>query len=377
MQTAIQPKRLEILDLARGVGFMIVLFVHCIGFLGGVLLMHLMPQDATILDFFFLLSGFFAGYAHDNRFRNGQKSVAQACCERIIRIYPMIVLGTIIGALVAIPDLHRLGHIIGIPTISDAIARGVLLLPSHIQTLNYDGSDTLFPLDVPLWFVFLDTVAYLLFLLVLRKLTLTQLAIVAAFALIGFVGGVIRYNGVDFGPYWADLPWSLPRVLYEFTFGYILFKLSRNYQFTIAPRYAALPLLAIVVAIFLPLPASSPYSGALQLFIAIVVMPLIILVGAKTQAGPRLAPWSALAARFAYPVYALHFPIVWFLSNFRWTLHLHGVTGILLLVIEFLSPLLVAFCATALVDEPVRRFFLAKIRARETQRNELLSAGNG
>jgi peptidoglycan/LPS O-acetylase OafA/YrhL len=185
--------------------------------------------------------------------------------------------------------------------------------------------------------------------------------------------GVSKYNGVNFGPYWIDLPWSLPRVLFGFTLGYILFKVSRNVQLTIASNYAAFPLLAIVAVVFIPLPASSPYSGALQLFIACVIMPLIILFGAKTQAGTRLAAVSRVAARFAYPVYALHFPIVWFLSNYRWTLHLHGLAALLLFSIEFLSPIAIGFLATAFVDEPARRILLARLRAHEFGRNELLS----
>jgi peptidoglycan/LPS O-acetylase OafA/YrhL len=99
-----QTQRLEILDLARGLGFLLVLFRHCIGFLGGTVLTQIMPQDATILDFFFLLSGFFAGYANEEKLRRGQKTVIQVIFERIVRVYPMIILGTLVGALIAIPS---------------------------------------------------------------------------------------------------------------------------------------------------------------------------------------------------------------------------------------------------------------------------------
>jgi len=94
-----RPQRLEILDLARGIGFLVVLLQHCLGFLGAEVPARFVPQDATILDFFFLMSGFFAGYAYEEKLRDGRKTMAQAVVERAIRIFPLVALGSLLGTI--------------------------------------------------------------------------------------------------------------------------------------------------------------------------------------------------------------------------------------------------------------------------------------
>jgi hypothetical protein len=62
-----RSRRLEVLDLARGAAFLVVLIQHRLGISGLTLTDRLAPQDATILDFFFISSGSFASYACDEK----------------------------------------------------------------------------------------------------------------------------------------------------------------------------------------------------------------------------------------------------------------------------------------------------------------------
>ena len=379
MLTATAPtaRRLEILDLARGVGFLLVLFRHCLGFLGGTLLAHVMPQDATILDFFFLLSGFFAGYAYEQKLRTRQKTVLQSILERIVRVYPMVILGTLIGALPFILRMILRSDVPDTLSILASLAKGSLLIPTHAAAFNPRGSLALFPLDVPLWFLFFDCLAYLLFLFILRFLPLPVLIAVAFISAFGLWTAAISHNGVSFGASWEDLPFSLPRSLFGFTFGYILFRCYRPTLVHIGGVLAIAPIIALLAVIFIPVSASWRYSGELQAFIAIVVMPAIIILGMYSQAGARVTVLARLAGRLSLAVYALHFPIVMALSSLRWSFHLQGAPGLALLAAEFLLPLVIAFYATVYIDEPIRVFLLKKVGVRSVQQSTFLSPANG
>jgi peptidoglycan/LPS O-acetylase OafA/YrhL len=374
---ATTSRRLEILDLARGVGFLIVLFRHSLALLSTAVLARVMPQDATILDFFFLLSGFFAAYAYEKKLRTGQKTVNQAIIERMARIYPMVVLGTVLGAASLFAQMLLSSDPINFTLTIVSLVKGSLLIPSHAAALDHPWPMTLFPLDGPLWFLFFDGIAYLLFLFVLRFLSLSGLFAIAGLSALSFLMAAISHNNVGFGAAWQDFQYTPSRVLFGFTTGYILFKLHRPQRFHISNSLSALPIIALLLVIFIPVPANWAHSGELQAFISIIVMPAIIVLGLHTQAGPRAKVLSRLAARISLAVFALHYPIVSALSCLRWKFHLHGALGLALLAVEFLLPLGIALAATIYIDDPVRAFLLARWRFQSFQQSKLQTRTNG
>jgi peptidoglycan/LPS O-acetylase OafA/YrhL len=345
-----RPQRLEILDLARGIGFLVVLLQHCLGFLGAGVPARFVPQDATILDFFFLISGFFAGYAYEEKLRDGRKSMAQAIAERAIRIFPLVALGSLLGIL------SFLVWSPGKPTLlllSTLALKGFVLMPANGMQL---GSADLFPLDGPLWFLLYDWFAYLLFLFALRHLSLKWLLTVAAITMSGLWYAAISRNSLSFGTLWTDSGWTVPRSLASFTVGYILFRLYKPNRFVIGPQFGALPVLALLAVVLLPVRADWAYSGVLQAAIATFVMPLIIFFGAYVPADAVMARLAGMAAKIALPVYVLHSPLIRTLALLRWDLHLRGLVGIALLFVEFLSPILLAFLVASYLEAPLRSF---------------------
>lgn len=49
------------------------------------------------VDFFFVLSGFVIGYAYDDRW--DRMSIKDFFKRRLVRLHPMVIMGTLIGAL--------------------------------------------------------------------------------------------------------------------------------------------------------------------------------------------------------------------------------------------------------------------------------------
>jgi peptidoglycan/LPS O-acetylase OafA/YrhL len=345
-----RQRRLEALDLARSAGFLIVLLQHCLGFLGSAVPSHFLPQDATILDFFFLMSGFFAGFAYEEKLRAGQKSVAQALGERALRLFPLVALGTLLGVLSYLIWAPHKFHLLLLLTLT---LKGFALIPANGTQL---GSPDIFPLDGPLWFLLYDWFAYLLFLFALRHLSLKWLFAVTAAAMAGLWWAAISMNTLSFGTLWTDWAWSLPRSLAGFTTGYILFRLYKPGRFLISRRLGWLPALALLAVVLLPVPAEWRYSGALQAVIATLVMPMIIFFGAYVPVDAVTARLASVGAKIALPVYVLHSPVIRTLSLLRWYLHLHGMTGLALIFAEFLIPIALAYLVAKYLEKMARTF---------------------
>ena len=88
--------RFEILDGLRGVAAMIVVIFHLFETYSPGPSEQIINHGYLAVDFFFVLSGFVIGYAYDDRW--GAMSTWDFFKRRLIRLQPMVILGTLIGA---------------------------------------------------------------------------------------------------------------------------------------------------------------------------------------------------------------------------------------------------------------------------------------
>lgn len=93
--------RYDILDGLRGVAALVILLYHVLEGCGVVL-----GHGYLGVDFFYVLSGFVIGYAYDDRW--GRMSAGGFFKRRIIRLHPMVIMGTAIG--LAVPASGGDGH---------------------------------------------------------------------------------------------------------------------------------------------------------------------------------------------------------------------------------------------------------------------------
>lgn len=89
-------QRYEILDGLRGVAAMIVVVTHLFEFYSPTTFERLFNHGYLAVDFFFVLSGFVIGYAYDDRW--DRMTTWDFFKRRLVRLHPMLVLGTLIGA---------------------------------------------------------------------------------------------------------------------------------------------------------------------------------------------------------------------------------------------------------------------------------------
>jgi peptidoglycan/LPS O-acetylase OafA/YrhL len=87
-----------VLDGLRGVASVLVVIFHLFeAFSGGIPQNQIINHGYLAVDFFFLLSGFVIAYAYDDRW--GTMSPWGFCKRRLVRLQPMVIAGTLLGAL--------------------------------------------------------------------------------------------------------------------------------------------------------------------------------------------------------------------------------------------------------------------------------------
>src|ERR1700759_2564759 len=88
----------QILDGLRGVASVMVIFLHVLeAFTGGNRFIQIINHGYLAVDFFFLLSGFVVAYAYADRW--GRMTQWEFYKRRLVRLQPMVVMGSVIGAI--------------------------------------------------------------------------------------------------------------------------------------------------------------------------------------------------------------------------------------------------------------------------------------
>src|ERR1700761_7106542 len=87
----------EILDGLRGVAAVLVVIFHVLETYSGDRFHQVINHGYLAVDFFFLLSGFVVAYAYDDRW--GKMTQWDFYKRRLIRLQPMVIMGSVIGAI--------------------------------------------------------------------------------------------------------------------------------------------------------------------------------------------------------------------------------------------------------------------------------------
>lgn len=301
------------------------------------------------VDFFFCLSGFVIAYAYDDRV--GKLGIAEFLKSRLIRLHPLVVLGSVLGLIalfldpfVTAPMAYSSGRIALIFLVS------ILLIPyPAIQERGFN----LFGLNAPAWSLFWEYVANIVYALVLFKLSRRTVIVLTSIAgivlcLVGEHAGALSggWNGRTFWDGGA-------RVAYSFLAGLLIFRS----KWIIRSRMGF-----SIIAVLLLLAFLMPYAKGGWIREALVVLfyfPLLVALGAGATLSARSEKICTFAGNMSYPLYMTHYSVIWIFGNYyeRYkpdALHLAMVviSGVIVMVG-------VAFIAMISFDIPVRRYLSA------------------
>ena len=368
--------RYEILDGLRGVAAILVLFYHIFeGFSFAELtngagdgIIRTLNHGHIAVDFFFILSGFVISYAYDDRW--DKMTVGGFFKRRLIRLHPMLVMGTIIGAFTfALSGFARWdGSTTPIGWVMTALLLTMLMIPA-VPGVPYEvrGNGEMFPLNGPGWSLFFEYIGNILYALFIRRLptkALTLLTIVLGCLHVGFfVGDVSGYDMVGVGwtidgvNFWG----GLVRMLFPFTMGMLLARTFKPRKVKGAFGICSVLLILLFTLPYIPSTTAISLNSLYEVVCIVFILPFIVWLGACGSVGAKKTRVIQLLGDISYPLYIVHYPIMylfyaWLIANKHYTLH--SCWPVALLVVT--SSIVLAFLCLKLYDIPVRKWLTEK-----------------
>ena len=324
----------------------------------GVFLLHFghaagpmrLPGGYLAVDLFFLLSGFVLAHAYEARLKGGMTFWAFVKA-RVIRLYPLFLLGVVIGASVALAIVvrYQIADEVDWHERAGSFVSNLGFLPSVFHKYSP------FPFNGPAWSLFYEMAASLLFALLAPRLGPRALAltIAAGFALLvnlAFVRGTLD-GGAQHSSFWQ----AWVRVAFSFSLGVGCYRLWRwrNLRLRAAPLWAAA---GLMIAIFAARPGE--WKPVFEIAVAALAFPLILWVGASARPAGWAAKLCDKAGELSYPLYILHSPLiaaaafVWLQLDWGNVRQMAWAPSVGVTLVIFA----IAYAASAFYDKPLRRW---------------------
>lgn len=363
--------RYEILDGLRGVAAMIVVAYHLLETYTANPMEQLLNHGYLAVDFFFVLSGFVIGYAYDDRW--DRMSLWDFFKRRLIRLHPMVIMGTLIGAA-----LFYFGVCPAFPMIIETpwwkvlvmTLLGCLMIPALISW-DIRGWWETNPLNGPTWSLMWEYAANIVYALIVRHLSKLALGIFVALSgcltidvalnidMFGLLAGRTDVSYTVIGG-WSITPdqmyIGMTRLLYPFFMGLLLARLNNLIKLRGGFYWCSLFIIMILAMPRIGGEKDMWMNGAYEALSIIVLFPLIVLTGAGSNvAGKRSVALCKFFGVLSYPLYITHFPLVymqkaWVSNNPDASPGMHIFVGAAI----FCLAIGIAYACLKLYDEPIR-----------------------
>ncbi|UOR03763.1 acyltransferase [Hymenobacter aerilatus] len=337
---------LEVLDGLRGLAAVAVVVFHFMEIIIPDSSKNFIGHGYLAVDFFFCLSGFVIAYAYDNRIAG--MGFGRFIALRLIRLHPLILIGTVIGLVEFLFDpLVDLHAVYGSGNAVLLVLSSALLIPYPLVKERYAN---IYHLNPPTWSLLWEYVAsifYALLLFRLRNKVLWALTVVAAVVLF-----YAAYHFKNLAAGWSgETFWGGgARVFFSFLAGMLVYRSQ-----WILPSRLGLGGVSILLLLALLSPFSDQYNWLTEPLIAIFYFPFLIALGAGTQVSDRLAAVCTFSGEISYPLYIIHYPFIWlFYSYFQ--IQKPGTNQLSVLVpLATGALLLMAYLTLIWLDIPIRR----------------------
>lgn len=336
-----------VLDFLRGIAAFVILVFHYLEMIYPVdYSENILGHGFLAVDFFFCLSGFVIGYAYDDRMKSiGLKNFF---LNRLIRLHPLVVLGTIIGFVGFVFDPFADDSLTpGLGTIIGGVLLSLFLLPSPFLPHRGGG---LFPLNTPSWSLFFEYIANLVYGLVLWRLSRKLLAVLWGVSIVFLI-----FSGSNSGWFiggWdiTSVPDGFARVAFSFITGLLIFRFNLIIKHNLGWMLSFCLLLGVF---FFP---HRDNDWIVEFGFIFLIFPFIISVGAGASISEKIRKSFDFIGRLSYPLYMTHITTVWIFGNYYNLCKPEGTQLILIISGLIILNLFLAYIAMRWFDEPVRKW---------------------
>ena len=336
----------EILDGLRGVAALAIVVFHFMEMAISDFSKNFIAHGFLAVDFFFCLSGFVIGYAYNDRI--GKMGVMEFFKSRLIRLQPLVILGTALGLLAFLFDpFGGQAEAYSAGKIFLLFLSSLLLIPFPVMEERAFNN---FGLNAPAWSLFWEYVANIIFAFGLYKIgryVLLSLTIASA-VLLGYTA--YHANGVTGGWAGANFWEGGARILYSFLAGLLIFRLNLIIKSNLG--FAGLSIL-LIIAFLVPFDSQSWIT---QLITVLFYFPLLIALGAGARVSQGLKKLCEFSGRISYPLYMTHYLAMWMFYNYYNTYKPDTPQLTLVIIIGTLLLLGFAYLVMVFYDEPIRKY---------------------
>ena len=369
--------RFAILDGLRGVAALLIVAFHLFENYSFNPATQIINHGYLAVDFFFMLSGFVMGYAYDDRWNS--MSLGNFIKRRLIRLHPMVLMGTVISVFLfyysECPDFPLVGKTQWWQLLL-AMLLAFAMFPVP-QSMDVRGIGEINPLNSPVWSLQWEYLANLFYALVIRHFSKSQLAFFAGCSAILTL--TLCFNIDLFGflqarqdeAYTVIGGWSLTpdqlqigltRLLYPFFIGLLI---SRTRKF-ISIR-AGFWWCSLLIAVALAMPrlgiSDQPWHNGLYEAVCILLLfPILVSIGAGSKIIGRSARICDILGHLSYPLYITHYPFIY--VQLAWLSHHQNAPlamHITVSVSTYLLAIAVAWASLKAYDLPVRKWLKSKL----------------
>ena len=352
----------EILDGLRGVAAIMVIIFHFFETHSeGNHVIQIVNHGYLAVDFFFMLSGFVIGYAYDDRW--DKMTLGTFFKRRVIRLHPMVIMGSIIGAALYFfqdSPCFPMMEGVSVGTVLLVMLLGCTLLPLPLKW-DIRGWTEMHPLNGPAWSLYYEYIANILYALFIRKFSKVALTILVVIAGCFTVYRALTAPAGDMVGGWA-LNWEqqyvgFVRLMYPFFGGLLLSRLG----WLIRLKKRAFWWCSLIIVVMLSLPrfgGEEHYwmNGLYEAGCILFLFPVIVAMGAGGKVtGKRSTAICKFLGDISYPIYITHYPIIYVYTAWVYNNQITLWEGLPYLPLILVSAIALAYGCLKLYDEPLRK----------------------
>ncbi len=362
-ETGLRTKsHFEILDGLRGVAALIVVTFHMFeAYANENRFRQILNHGYLAVDFFFLLSGFVVAYAYDDRWE--RMTQWEFYKRRLIRLQPMVVMGSVIGAALFYVQKAPIFPLIATTPVWKLVVVmlvGCTMVPL-LPAMDIRGWGEMHPLNGPAWSLFFEYVANILYAVGLRRLSKKWLGLLVFLSGCFLVQYLVSGGHGDVIGGWSIDPHELhigfARLLFPFFGGMLLTRIGKR---IVIPGAFGVCSLLVVVALASPRiggPEHLWMNGVYESLCILVLFPLIVAMGAGGQVTGRS---GTAVCRFlggiSYPLYITHYPLIYLYTAWVTRDKVPAMRGAVGGAVLLGTAVAIAYASLKLYDEPVRRW---------------------
>ncbi|PXV69212.1 peptidoglycan/LPS O-acetylase OafA/YrhL [Dysgonomonas alginatilytica] len=345
-----KPYYFDVLDGLRGTAAIVILVFHYLEMIYWNYADNLLGHGFLAVDFFFCLSGFIIGFAYDKRMP--QIGIKNFFANRLIRLHPLVIAGTIIGAIGYIFNPFMDGaYTLEWGLIIPAFIASLFILPTPFLT---GRAGALFPYNSPAWSLFLEYLANIVYALVLIRLKNKWLLV------LGIASAIwLTYSSYSSG--WLINGWDgktfldgFPRVSFSFIAGLLIFRFNLIWK----NKFGFILPFVLLIAVFLY--PHSENDWLTESLLVIVVFPLTISIGSGASVNGLMQSFCKFIGRLSYPLYMTHITTVWTFGNYYNKYSPSGMKLVMIVTALIIFNLVFAYIIMRIFDEPVRAWLTTK-----------------